>query len=252
MGEAWHITLNPPYVLDDDATTFTFRGWSEVDDENAPDIEVRVNGRCVAAELSPRPQVRRYFPGLQVRSVDATVDFREALSGVDTQQDVGGFLLKVSVRSDHRERTFEYGVSDAWMAAVFGAPLKARPVAPAHLQIRVAGAAAGGFYARGDIEARRIEELAAGVGAPIAAGQTVLDFGCGPGRLVSALAPRHPGVKFCGSDIDAEAIAPGPPGRVRGEPQPAAAAFPRRDVRHDLQPVDLHPHAGGPAVRLAR
>lgn len=206
MGEAWHITLDPPYVLADDATTFTFRGWAEVDDEDAPDIEVRMNGRPVAAQLSPRPQVRRYFPGLQVRSIDATVDFRQALAGVDTQQAEGGFLLRVSVRSDHRERTFEYGVSDAWMAAVFGEPLKARPVAPANLQIRVAGAAAGAFYAQGDVEARRIEALAAGVGDPIEAGQTVLDFGCGPGRMVSALAPRHPDTHFCGSDIDPEAI----------------------------------------------
>src|SRR5262245_45272694 len=110
MGEAWHITLDPPYVLDDAATTFRFRGWAEVDDEAAPDIEVRVNGRPIRAELSPRPQVRRYFPGLQVRTVEASVDFREVLAGCDPQQDQGGFLLSVSVRSDHRSRTFEYAV----------------------------------------------------------------------------------------------------------------------------------------------
>jgi len=206
MGEAWRITLNPPYVLDDGATAFTFRGWAEVDDEAAPDIEVRVNGQAVTAALSPRPQVRRYFPGLQVRSIDAAVDFREVLAGADTQQDAGGFLLCVSVRSDHRERTFEYAVSDAWMAAVFGGALKARPVAPANLQIRVAGAAAGAFCAQGEVEARRLESLAAAAGDPICDGQTVLDFGCGPGRLVAALAPRHSGTHFCGADIDAEAI----------------------------------------------
>ncbi|WP_296597194.1 bifunctional 2-polyprenyl-6-hydroxyphenol methylase/3-demethylubiquinol 3-O-methyltransferase UbiG [Phenylobacterium sp.] len=206
MGQAWHITLDPPYVLDDTATSFTFRGWTEVDDEDAPDVEVRINDRAVPVELSPRPQVRRFFPGLQVRSLAAAADFREILAGCDTQQGDGGFLLRVSVRSNHRERTFEYAVSDAWMAAVFGPGLKARPVAPANLQIRVAGAAAGAFCSQGEIEARRLEALAAAAGQPIDDGQTVLDFGCGPGRLVSALAPRHRETAFCGADIDAEAI----------------------------------------------
>jgi SAM-dependent methyltransferase len=206
MAAAHHITLNPPYVLDDEATTFTFRGWAEVDDEEAPDIEVRVNGRRVPADLSPRPQVRRHFPGLQVRGIDATVDLRATLAGIDTQQDQGGFLLEVSVRSDHRERTFEYAVSETWLEAAFGGSLRARPVAPADLQIRVAGAAAGAFCGQGAVEALRLEALAAGAGDPIRAGEEVLDFGCGPGRMVGALAPRHPGTHFCGTDIDAEAI----------------------------------------------
>uniref|UniRef100_UPI0025EF703F class I SAM-dependent methyltransferase n=1 Tax=uncultured Phenylobacterium sp. TaxID=349273 RepID=UPI0025EF703F len=135
------------------------------------------------------------------------IDFRSLLAGVDPQQALGGFLVEVKLRSDHRERTLEYAVTPGWMQAVFGAPLKARPVPPADLQIRVTGAAAGEFSRAGAIAAQQIETLLAVGGGGLSAGQTVLDFGCGPGRLIGALAPRHPGVAFHGSDIDPQAIA---------------------------------------------
>jgi ubiquinone/menaquinone biosynthesis C-methylase UbiE len=135
------------------------------------------------------------------------VDFREVLAGVDPMQDVGGFLLVATVTSDARERSFEYAVTAEWMQAVFGRPLKARPVPPAALQIRVAGAAAGEFCRTGLLVAERLEAIAEEGGFTWPAGAQVLDFGCGPGRLIGALQPRHPGVVFHGCDIDPEAIA---------------------------------------------
>jgi len=200
------MTLDPPYLLGDEQANFKLIGWTEIDDPAAPDIELTINGRPVAFHARPRPEVALHFPGIKASGVMAELDFRSLLAGVDTQQDLGGFLVEAKLRSDHRERVFEYAVTPGWMQAVFGAPLKARPVPPAHLQIRVAGAAAGEFCRAGGIAAQQIERLLA-EGGGLAAGQAVLDFGCGPGRVLQALAPRHPGVRFHGCDIDAEAIA---------------------------------------------
>lgn len=200
------MTLDPPYELGEDELTFTFRGWTTVDDEAAPDLELSLNGRPHPFQLRPRPDVKAAFPELQTCGLRAVVDFRTALAGADRQQDRGGFLLEATFRSDDRSRTFEYAVTPGWLRQVFGAPLMARPVPPAHLQVRVSGAAAGAFCAQGDTAARRIEALAAEAGQPLAAGQQVLDFGSGPGRLICALAPRHRGVAFHGTDIDDEAI----------------------------------------------
>lgn len=200
------MTLDPPYELGDEAATFTFIGWTEVDDEAAPDLALTINGRPAPFTALPRPEVRNYFPDIQVRGVRATIDFAALLSGVDLQQDRGGFLIEAELRSDHRARVFEYAVSPGWMRRVFGDGPRARPVPPAPLQIRVTGAAAGAYCRTGEAAALRVEAVAAEAGFEIAPGQTVLDFGSGPGRLISALGPRHPGVRFHGSDIDHEAI----------------------------------------------
>lgn len=205
---AYHkMTLDPPYRLGDDQVVFTIGGWTEVDDEARPDVGLTVNGRPVAVETYPRPQVRNHFPGLQVRGVRATVDFRELLAGADAQQACGGFLVEALFRSDHRERVFEYAVSPGWMAQVFGAGPKPKPVPPEALQIRVTGAAAGEFSRQGLIAAKQIEGHLAEAGFDFPAGAQVLDFGCGCGRVMGGLSPRHRDVAFDGCDIDAEAIA---------------------------------------------
>ncbi|TAJ71365.1 MAG: class I SAM-dependent methyltransferase [Phenylobacterium sp.] len=201
------MTLDPPYELGDEAATFTFGGWTEVDDEDAPNVTLTINGRPAPVQVYPRPQVRNHFPGIQVRGVIATVDFADLLAGIDLQQARGGFLIEAELGSDHRSRVFEYAVSPGWMRRVFGDGPRARAVPPAHLQIRVAGAAAGEYNRTGEAAAKRLEALADAAGFSLARGQNVLDFGCGPGRLISALAPRHPSVRFHGADIDAEAIA---------------------------------------------
>ena len=221
------MTLDPPYELEDGATTFTFGGWTEVDSEDAPDLALTINGRPAPLTAFPRPEVRNYFPDAQVRGVWAKIDFAKLLAGVDLQQDRGGFLIEAELRSDHRVRMFEYAVTPAWMAQVFG-EARPRPVPPAHLQIRVAGAAAGAYCRTGEAEARRIEAVAAAAGFAFAPGQQVLDFGSGPGRLISALAPRHPGVSFHGTDIDPEAI---------GWAQQALADFGTFGVNPHLPPM---------------
>ncbi|HEY9219086.1 MAG TPA: hypothetical protein VIO94_13625, partial [Phenylobacterium sp.] len=140
------LTLDPPYRLGDQDILFTFAGWCEVNDEAAPDVALTLNGMPVALETYPRPQVRMHFPGIDVRGVRAEVDFRQVfVDRPELADGRGGFLLRAELRSDHRLRTFEYAVSDAWMAGVFGGGA-ARRVPPDELQIRVSGAAAGGFF----------------------------------------------------------------------------------------------------------
>jgi ubiquinone/menaquinone biosynthesis C-methylase UbiE len=199
------MTLDPPYELGDEAVTFKFVGWTEVDDAANPDIALSINGRPAPVKTKPLPSIREHFPGVLALGVSAAVDFRQLLAGVDLQQHRGGFLVEAELRSGERRRTFEYAVSPRWMTRVFG--FRPRPVPPAHLQIRVTGAAAGGFCRTGEVEADRLAAILADAGHPFAPGQTVLDFGAGPGRLIMALAPRHPGVRFNGTDIDAEAMA---------------------------------------------
>ena len=70
-----YITLDPPYRLADNAMTFCFEGWAEVDDEIAPDVEVRLNGRPCDVQLKLRPQVRDHFPGMRVNGIQVEVNF---------------------------------------------------------------------------------------------------------------------------------------------------------------------------------
>jgi len=200
------IALDHPYRLDAHQVRYTFIGWTEVDDLDAPDVELSINGRPVPITLPHRPDVEAAFPDLKAMGIRGTVDFRSLLTGADPQQDQGGFVLEATVRSDQRMRTFQYAVSDAWMAAVFGPHQRARPAPPDHLQNRVAGAT--GEYLKTGLEvAERIDALASRGGFAWPDGARVLDFGCGPGRVITALQPRHPNAVFHGSDIDPEAIA---------------------------------------------
>ena len=70
--------------------------------------------------------------------------------------------------------------------------------------------AAGGSFGYADIVADSLREA----GAPLAAGQRVLDFGCSSGRVTRVLAVARPDVEWHGCDVD------------RGAIEWAAAAFP--------------------------
>lgn len=201
------ITLDPPYRLGDDQTTFAFRGWAEVDNEGAPDIELSLNGVPVPLQTADAPGVREHFPGVQARRIFAEVDFGKLFAGAEGFTPTEPFLLTASVRSDHRLRSFEYAVSPGWLQKVFGRPLRARAIPPEDLQIRVTGAAAGAFHATGAQVARRISELLEAAGHPLGEARSVLDFGCGPGRVIGSMADLNPQASYSGSDIDAEAIA---------------------------------------------
>ncbi|MGB1583669.1 MAG: class I SAM-dependent methyltransferase [Solirubrobacterales bacterium] len=77
----------------------------------------------------------------------------------------------------------------------------AQPPADVHAMSHTPFAAGGGFY-QADMIAGALES----VGAPIADGQRVLDFGCSSGRVARALAAAYPGADVFGCDPNGQAI----------------------------------------------
>lgn len=81
------------------------------------------------------------------------------------------------------------------------------PLPPAHLQARVAGSYYAEFVEHGERLLDCLQSALAAAGAELTALPSVLDFGCGCGRVLRALHYRRgPGQKLFGTDIDAEAI----------------------------------------------
>lgn len=197
------ISLDPPYRLGDDKVVFDIIGWAEVDDEANPNIQLALNGVDVPVRATPNPDVRKIFPDIQACSVFARVDFAELFRDMTPDEP---FLLRAEVTSDGRTRVFEYEVSDGWLQAVFGRPVRRRRIPPEHLQIRVTGAAAGHFHGTGRMVAEQIAALVARSGRPLTSFHKILDFGCGPGRVISSIKDMHPQAELFGSDIDGEAI----------------------------------------------
>jgi SAM-dependent methyltransferase len=201
------ITLDPPYRLQAADTSFVFKGWAQVLDPEAPDIRLHINGVETPVVVTHRPPLlSELFPGIEALQFYAQVDFAEVLRGADPQEVREPFLLRATLSTDGVPRTFEYAVTEAWLTHVFGRPMKARPIPPEHLQIRVAGAAAGAFHGTGEVVARQIADILQAAGRPLQSCRDILDFGCGPGRLVALIRDLHPTARLYGSDIDPEAI----------------------------------------------
>lgn len=200
------ISLDPPYRLADDTADFVFLGWAQVDDPEAPDIRMTVNGTEVPVRIGGRPvDLDLYHPGLEALNFFQRVHLVDLLRAGPPPQEP--FLLEVAVTSDGRARTFEYAVSGSWLRKVYGRPMRARAIPPEHLQIRVTGAAAGEFHRTGRATAEQIEGILARGGRPLAEHRRILDFGCGPGRVIDCIHDMHPHAELFGCDIDPEAIA---------------------------------------------
>ena len=197
------ISLDPPYRLDAKDDPFVFVGWAEVDDPEAPDIRLSINGAPAQVVVTRDSALEAQLPNVTARFFYAQVRFRE-LIGDQTPSEP--FLLEATVTSDGRSRTFEYAVSEAWTQSVFGRPVRPRRIPPEHLQIRVTGAAAGAFHRAGREVAGQIAHILDTNGQPLRAARTILDFGCGPGRVISSIRDMHPTAQLFGSDIDPEAI----------------------------------------------
>lgn len=200
------ISLDPPYRLPEETTDFVFLGWAQVADPAAPDIRMAINGVDVPVRVGERPpKLDLYHPGVDALAFFERVHLVDLLRAAPPPQEP--FLLEVTVTSDGRARTFEYAVSDAWLRRVYGRPVRARAIPPEPLQIRVTGAAAGEFHRTGRATAEQIAGILERGGRPLHQHRRVLDFGCGPGRVIDCIHDMHPDAELFGCDIDAEAIA---------------------------------------------
>ncbi|HVI31523.1 class I SAM-dependent methyltransferase [Phenylobacterium sp.] len=200
------ISLDPPYRIADDATEFVFLGWAQVDDPAAPDVRMTVNGVEVPVRLGERPpNLHLYYKDVEALTFFQRVHLVDLLRAAPPPPEP--FLLEVAVVSDGRSRVFEYAVSEAWLRRVYGRPVRARAIPPEPLQIRVTGAAAGEFHRTGRTTAEQIAGILARGGRPLDQHRRILDFGCGPGRVIDCVHDMHPQAELFGCDIDGEAIA---------------------------------------------
>jgi SAM-dependent methyltransferase len=84
----------------------------------------------------------------------------------------------------------------------------ALPLPPDHLQARQVGSAWGeAFYREGRVILGQLEAAFAQAGLPLGQARSILDFGCGCGRVLAGFADLPHAGTLWGCDIDAEAIA---------------------------------------------
>lgn len=81
------------------------------------------------------------------------------------------------------------------------------PVPPAELMFRVAGSESRGrFELGGHLQLQELDRVLGAHGRSVADFSDILDFGCGPGRLLRPLRALAPQARLCGVDQDEEAI----------------------------------------------
>jgi len=87
-------------------------------------------------------------------------------------------------------------------------PAGSLPVPPPLLRFRVHGSFDRDEYLRiGEVCGRNIRDLLTGVGRDLYAFDTILDFGCGSGRVLRTFQDRPASCRLYGTDIDRQAIA---------------------------------------------
>jgi SAM-dependent methyltransferase len=202
------ITLDPPYRLTDADTSKRVIGWCTVDDLDHPKVALAVAGVPVPFKLVRRPDVEAVYPDHRVMGIEMVIDFFDVYRRPEARYNSRFFLAEITVQSDAEIRTFEYEVTAAWIRTVLPRSVEAfaAPVPPDHLQIRVTGSAVGGFYYSGVTTGREIATLLERNQIDLGKARSILDFGCGCGRVITAFRDLAPSAKLYGCDIDPEAI----------------------------------------------
>ena len=201
-----YITLDPPYRVPDNKIDFTFIGWSEVDDDQNPELKMTINGLDVHVANRPAPRVRDYFTNIQASGLLSKINFKTLFRDAPPLAMPEPFLLVVEVTSGSRARAFEYAVTADWCSRIFGRVMRVRKIPPEHLQVRITGAAAGAYHSTGRTTAEQIARVLDDAGRPLLEHRRILDFGCGPGRVLDCIHDMHPTAELFGCDIDGEAV----------------------------------------------
>lgn len=113
-------------------------------------------------------------------------------------------LVAVSKAPDSETATL--GIQLAQLTTLLELKGAVPPIPPGHLQLRVSGAHSPQFFSQGADLLRGIERLVEAQGRSLESFESVLDFGCGCGRILIPLMVRVGGRHLHGCDIDAEAI----------------------------------------------
>ena len=99
-------------------------------------------------------------------------------------------------------------LEELWTAGRAAAPLARVPMPPPRLRRRVSGNTdASAFEGQAAVFLRDAAAALRRQGADVGAARSVLDFGCGPGRLLRHLVGLLPDAEMTGVDVDPEPIA---------------------------------------------
>jgi SAM-dependent methyltransferase len=202
------IALDHPLVLQASDTRIVLRGWCS--DETLPQsVAILIAGIELPASIRPAPAVDAVFPALKAVAYTCPIDFAALFRAPQARYSKHVFAVTVWIQCGKEERGFEYAVPQEWVNRVFaGADLvpHAKPPTPAHLMVRVSGSSDMSLYPTGHLATRQMRGLLAGVGRRIEDFQSILDFGCGCGRVLLALHNEGVPARLHGSDVDQEGI----------------------------------------------
>lgn len=202
------IAIDSPKTLRPEDTRVRVTGWCN--DEHRPErVRVGVDGWIQEAKTKPAPNIDQVYPQLRAVAYECELDFAEIYRSGKARYSNEIFSVVVMIDCGAEQRAFEYTVPQEWVASVFaGRPApRAKPRTPDHLMIRVSGSCDISFYPTGHIALGQMRALLAKTGRSIDDFQSILDFGCGCGRVLLALHNERVPARLCGSDIDQEAMA---------------------------------------------
>ncbi|MCX6629395.1 MAG: class I SAM-dependent methyltransferase [Candidatus Solibacter sp.] len=203
------IALDAPETLSPDDVSITLKGWCNAE-KRPKSVEIRIAGCTLPTAVKDAQYIDACYPELKAVRYECPVDFSELYRNGEARYSRHLFAVVVIVETEFEQRAFEYIVSQEWVDRVFGSAAKpvAKPRTPDHLMVRVGGSRAVdmSFYPTGQTAVAQMHALLQHRGTDFDELQSILDFGCGCGRVLLAL--YHEGLpgRLYGSDIDKEAV----------------------------------------------
>jgi SAM-dependent methyltransferase len=201
------VGIDTPVLLGAEETRITMRGWCN--DRVRPEfVVIRIAGTALTASIKPAPHVDEQYPELKAVAYECDIDFAEIYRKPEARFSKDLFAVVVVIDCGSQQRGFEYAVSQEWVNHVFAGREvpHPKPPTPDHLMIRVSGSCDISFYPTGHIALGQIRDLLTDCGESIEKFKSILDFGCGCGRVILALHNEGIPASLYGSDIDKETI----------------------------------------------